>query len=506
MGLIQKVIITINNSNVGKLEGSAKVLLKLYNAFRIRHPNAWHIMMYQKNNRWDGYIDYISKNGTFKLGLLSKIFNTLIEWGLKPEDIKIIDNREPLDIIPVIPTTIGDKILRDDQRKALKTLLFNKINGVPFLIGAGDYSVGFGKTLLYASIFKAFHYELKTAVLLNDSDLFEQFKREIPYLLPGKNVVFVRGNKVFQWGDFNVIMVQSLAKNLDIYRKNISEIKILLLEEADVIDNRTYKSIIPHFYNTQVRIGLSGTLYMSNLKKHLVHNMNVMSFIGDKLDTVRLSDQMKKGSSTPVIVKMVQVPGEEIVSNNYLEEYKANIVDNIIAYNISFTRVIFNAQYDRFPMVIVCTYIEHCERLYRYYIDKVKELNLPWKIKYMHHETPNRNQIIKDFQDGKIDILISTTIIARGKNLPSMKYLQNICSMDSQEKSIQILGRLVRKHESKEKGYLDDLVFNGKYLKRHGNHRKTYYRKQNLKVIMVNGRITNFSSKDLKLPKKKQKD
>lgn len=57
--------------------------------------------------------------------------------------------------------------------------------------------------------------------------------------------------------------------------------------------------------------------------------------------------------------------------------------------------------------------------------------------------------------------------------------------MDSQEKSIQILGRLVRKHESKNKTYLDDFIFEGTFLKRHGNHRKVYYQKQGFKVIKI---------------------
>ena len=50
-----------------------------------------------------------------------------------------------------------------------------------------------------------------------------------------------------------------------------------------------------------------------------------------------------------------------------------------------------------------------------------------------------------------------TTIIARGKNFPKLKYLLNTASMDSQEKSLQFLGRLVRTDESKNKVYLDDL-------------------------------------------------
>lgn len=71
----------------------------------------------------------------------------------------------------------------------------------------------------------------------------------------------------------------------------------------------------------------------------------------------------------------------------------------------------------------------------------------------MHVNTPSklRQQIMKDFREGKIDILVSTTIIARGKNFPKLRYLLNAASMDSQEKSIQFLGRLVRTDKSKRK-------------------------------------------------------
>ena len=92
---------------------------------------------------------------------------------------------------------------------------------------------------------------------------------------------------------------------------------------------------------------------------------------------------------------------------------------------------------------------------------------------------------MKDFREGKIDILVSTTIIARGKNFPLLKYMINAADMDSQEKNIQFLGRLVRTHEGKDKAYLDDIWYPGNYLDRHGRHRKVYYQKQNLKVIIL---------------------
>ena len=86
-------------------------------------------------------------------------------------------------------------------------------------------------------------------------------------------------------------------------------------------------------------------------------------------------------------------------------------------------------------------------------------------------------------------MLIATTIISRGKNFPALRYLQNTASMDSNEKAIQILGRLVRQSEGKDKAYLDDLMFPGHYLTRHAKHRKAYYKKEKLKVLIVPSKV-----------------
>lgn len=477
------VELIIKNSNICEAKGPLKVLHKLYKEFRIKHPNAWHILMYQKGKvRWDGYIKYVSDTGNFRIGLLPMIYNKLESWG---EKVKIIDRRPPLEVSPVIPSVLGDKELYPRQKKALETLLNNKVGKTPFYICAGDYSVGFGKSLLFCAIHQAFKRKIPTILLLNDSDLFKQFKREIPPLLPGEDIVFVQGGKVNRWGNFNVAMVQSVSQNIKKYQYELTKIGIVLIDEADIIDNKTYKNVIEHLYNTQVRIGLSGTLYMSKLKKDLVHNMNIRSFIGDAIDSIKLADQIKSGKATPIVVKMVYVSGKSISADDYQEEYDKNITYNITAYEKSFSRMQYNARYGRFPMLIVTKFIDHCEKLYKYYQKMNQKLGLGYRIAHVHHKTPDRDRLLNDIREGKIDILISTTIISRGKNIPTLQYIQNTASMDSNEKTIQILGRLVRQHNSKKKAYLDDLVFPGIYLLRHGNHRKNYYKKENLKVISI---------------------
>lgn len=474
------VQITILNGNICELDGDRKVLIQLFNEYKIKHPNAWHIQMYQRGRtKWDGFIKYISDSGRFRIGLLPKVVESIKAKG---EKVKIVDKRPPLGISPRIPKRLGGINLYPVQRKALRNLLFNTVEGLPFQICAGDYSVGFGKSLIFCAIFEAYQRKVPTLLLLNDADLFNQFKRELPPLLPGEDINFIQGGKC-TWGMFNVGMVQSISRNIRNYAYDLSRIGIVLIDEADIIDNKTYKNVIEHLYNSRIRIGLSGTIYMSKLKKDLMHNMNIMSFIGPAVDTVKLKDQMKAGRATPVIVKMINaadVGGME--SQDYQSEYEFTITQNDKAYEKSWQRAMYNAKYGRLPMLVVTKYIAHCENLYKYYEKKNRGR---YKIAYVHHETKNRKQILEDFRTGKIDILISTTIISRGKNFPTLKYLQNTASMDSNEKAIQILGRLVRQHASKKKAYLDDLVFSGRYLSRHGRHRKVYYQKEKLKVILV---------------------
>ena len=470
--------ITLINCNQGLLDGPKKMLLKMYLELEVKHPNAFQIMLHQRGrNSWDGKIHFLTETGKFKIGLFPTIYNRLVELG---EKVKVVDKRPPLLVKPSIPRIVGDKTLRPEQRESLEAILNNKVGGIPFYIGVGDLAVNFGKSLLFAALYEAFQKKLKVLLLTNDSDWLSQAKKEFPELIPQKELTFVQGAKVTDWNQFSIGMVQSISRNIKTYQKELSKIDMVLIDEADIIDNKTYKTVIEHLFNTRIRIGLSGTIYMSKFKKDLLHNMTIRSFIGDKLTEVKLHQMIKKGYSTPVIVKLVPGPGVRDLYGDYPTEYTKTITENEKAYKLSLDRTMMNLEYERFPALVVTKFIKHCEELYKFYL---KHLPTRYSIRFVHHETKDRDHIMELFRKGKIDILISTTIIARGKNFPLLRYLQNAGSMDSNEKTIQLLGRLVRTHESKSKAYLDDIAYVGKYLSRHANHRKNYYKKEKLKVI-----------------------
>lgn len=475
----------ILNSNMCEMDVPLKVAQKLYNDFAIRHPNAFFLRTRQRGmQNWDGKIHYINKHGQFKIGLLPSVYEKCIEYGVKPE---VIDMRNPIPKVKDVVTHIGKYTLREEQEKAVKAIINNHVGGTQFSIGVLDYTVNAGKTLVMSSIYLSYKRELKTLLITNDSDWLNQAREEFKQYLPGEEITFVQG-KVLNWSNFTIGMVQSISRNLRYYQKELSEIDMVLVDEADQAGSKQYQNVITRLFNTRVRIGLSGTIYMSKLAKDKVKNTNLESFFGKVIAEFKLKDSIKKGYSTPVVVKMV--PNKPWYGNweseetSYKEIYDDSITNNKRARKMAYDRLIWNLKRGRYPALVVCKYIPHCEKLYKYFDEKLKS---KYNIAYVHVNTPNklRNQIMKNFREGNIDILVSTTIIARGKNFPKLRYLLNTASMDSQEKSIQFLGRLVRTDKSKSKVYLDDLHYPGNYLHRHGKHRKQYYQKQDLKVILL---------------------
>jgi superfamily II DNA or RNA helicase len=477
--------IIIQNGNMCELDLPLKFAQKLYNEFAIRHPNAFYLRTRQRGmQNWDGKIHYITKTGQFKIGLLPKVYDMCIEMGIKP---KVVDTRQPLPKVSKVVTKIGKYKLRPEQEKAVKAVINNTIGGKPFHIGVLDYTVNAGKTLIMSSLYLSYKKQLKTLLITNDSDWLNQAREEFKQYLPGEDITFVQG-KVLNWSNFTIGMVQSISRNMRFYQKELSQIDMVLIDEADQGGSRQYQNVITRLFNTRIRIGLSGTIYMSKLAKDKVKNMNLECFFGKVLAEFKLRDSIKKGYSTKTVVKMV--PGKPWYGNwesdciSYKEIYDDSITNSYTAWLMAYSRLRWNINQGRYPALVVCKHIAHCENLYKFF---KKKLGDAYNIAYVHVNTKSklRQQIMKDFRDGKIDILVSTTIIARGKNFPKLRYLLNAASMLSNEKTIQFLGRLVRTDSSKKKAYVDDLMYPGNYLSRHARARKRYYQVEKLKVILV---------------------
>ena len=274
------------------------------------------------------------------------------------------------------------------------------------------------------------------------------------------------------------------APKLFTLAKDVTNMDLVVsIDEADVADNKQFKTVLSYLYNVRIRLGLSGSIYMSKLKKDLIHNMNLRSFFGDEIHIITKQDMVKKGYSTPVIIKITEGNSHNphLVADGWLDTFKKAVIEDPVAKKKSAERVLYNIKYNRLPAIIVTRFIEHAESLYKYYTNhpELKDYN----IRVIDHTSKNRESIINQFAQGKIDVLITTYIIKRGINLPLAVYLQNAAGSDSEEDISQICGRMERTFKGKKKSYLDDMYYYGQYLERHSKHRINYYIRTGMKVI-----------------------
>lgn len=471
---------TLTNTRC-KVEGKMKVLLKMMEAkeLQVRHPSAFFIRQYMPPG-WNGYMHVVTERGYFQIGHLPM----LIKWATdNGHSYKYIDNRPEL-VINNVPKKVGNLKPRPYQMDAVKSVVNQDINGLHFPIGVLDCATNAGKTLMMAMVHLSIK-DARTVMLINDGDLYEQFKRELPELLGKENVGFVRA-KEEDWKQFTVCMVQTLSKNIAKFKPQLIKANVALVDEADLADNKTYKTIMKHMYNTSCRVGLSGTIYMSKLAKHKLKNQNLKAFFSEITYKITKKEMVEKGHSTNLVIKIVpgntkQYKGE---TRDWQEVYDELITNNLARHKVILRRLQYNINYDRLPALVICRYHEHIQQVYEVI---QKKLGKKYKIAIVHGgiKTKERNQIIQDFREGKIDILIGSYILRRGKNFPLIRYICQASGSDSNETISQIMGRGERKHKSKSKVVIDDIFDKGKYIERHSKHRISYYKKEGFRVIKL---------------------
>lgn len=262
------------------------------------------------------------------------------------------------------------------------------------------------------------------------------------------------------------------------YKNTLAKYGIALVDEADEGDSKTYKKILTNLYNCKVRVGLSGTIYMSKYKKDEVKNMNLRSFFGDVIYKITKKEMVEKGYSTPVVIRLY--PGSTLPPlGSYPEEYDINITKNKARIKLGIHLMKKAEKFKRLPAIVMFRYHDHGILIHKMFKKAFPNL----RVEMVHGDTKNRKKLIEDFREGKIDILVGSYILKRGKNFPTLRYILNMASGDSQETVSQIWGRLERTHENKKKCFMDDFMDEGRYLKRHSKHRRNYYKAEGMKVI-----------------------
>jgi superfamily II DNA or RNA helicase len=472
------MVISVNNNRTNiETNSNYDLAKKAYEEFKLKDPNAFFVRRYMQPG-WDGYRRYITPNGSFKTGLLEKIYAYLSSQT----KVKIVDNRpNPFQHNPNLQKLLKKISLRDYQYQAVESIVNNSVGNYYHPVGVIKAATNAGKTHIGVGLYYALG-KRKTLFLLNSSDLHKQILKEIPEI-GVKEVGFCQGKNRDLEKNLTVAMVQSLKSQLEDSRviKFLASIEVLIVDEADLANNKTYKTVIQKCINAQARIGMSGSIYEGKLQKHKFAHEGLREIFGEVKYSITNKNLVDKGVSADVIIKIKPGNTQVKIKGSYDEEYLKGITKskerNLRIYKD--TKQSLNK--GKFPILLVAKYHKHIDILHKLLRRKLGESLVIEKVSSAT-PTKERNRIIKDFREGHIKVLVSSLIVKRGMNFPLVETVINVGGGDDPKNPLQILGRAMRKKEGVSRKTYIDYMDEGHYLKRHSKHRLNYYKEQNLRL------------------------
>ena len=93
-----------------------------------------------------------------------------------------------------------------------------------------------------------------------------------------------------------------------------------------------------------------------------------------------------------------------------------------------------------------------------------------------------RQKTIDNFKNSEYSVLIGTTIMQTGIDIPEITHLVNARGLKSEIATLQALGRALRIHKSKKRVFIYDFFDRAPYLEKHAKERIKSYESLGLEI------------------------
>lgn len=455
--------ILVNTLNSKINTDNDELLDALYKLYSENAPGYQYSPAY-KRRQWDGKLHFISREGVFRTGLLSRVVKDLEKINCFP---KLVTNSSPLDENNNDWGIDGFKYYYY-QKDLISTGLKNKR-------GIIKSPTGSGKTLIMAGLVKALAGR-KMVLLFNAKQLLTQTYEFLTKTCNFDNIGLCFGEG-YIYGDIMLCTVQSIERILDTH---LEEAKVLMVDECHEFANgKTTLAALRAFPEAQYRFGFTATP-----PSDIIPKLNLEGSLGPVWDSVSTSGLVSEGKLTKPVIQLINRPYNASGADEdlpYLEVYDTYIVNNegrnAIIKNIADDITRKNKQA---RILILTKSLSHGRTLEKLLGDR--------QVEFLEgaNSLGERYKSITRFRNHpESSILIGTKILQTGINIEEITHFINARGMKSEIATLQALGRALRRHDTKTEVFVYDFLDREKYLKGHSNARKRHYQKEGHEVTVL---------------------
>jgi superfamily II DNA or RNA helicase len=411
---------------------------------------AWFTSSYQKG-WWDGKRHLFSRDAqVFPTGLLGYVREVLRKHNVK---IKFIDKRGSIPCGK--PLSLKDITLRDYQEEVVKKAL-------KATRGVIQAPTGSGKTEMFAGIIGQLN--VQTVVFTHTTNLLYQTQERLERRL--RVPIGLIGDGKMKIERINVATMQTIKNKK--YKEFLGNVGCLIFDECHHLPCKTLWALQKHCKNAFYRFGFSATPWRDDNSDLLIQ-----ASTGRPIIAIKASDLIKKGWLAKPHIFMLHIP--RLFSTDgldYQSIYKTGVVENIYRNELIVQLCNFLAK-NKKTILVVVTMIEHGHSLLKALQKKFPEV----RATFIRGEidTQERKQTLEALDKKELDVVFATTVFGEGIDVPSLDCLINVKAMESSVDAFQLLGRVLRKTENKNKAIIIDFYDKARYLYAHAKNRIKIY-------------------------------
>jgi superfamily II DNA or RNA helicase len=399
---------------------------------------------------------YNIKHNSLPIGFYNSLIKNLTQKGY---EITVDDQRQELREY-IMPERLIGKELRQYQIDAVNYVMNNKIT---FL----QLPTSSGKTLIAGEVIR--RNKGLTLFIVDRNILLTQTMNEFERLFQCKIGNITEGEMNIKL--INVATIQTLNSLLKQKNKELinylANVKTYILDESHVAASSSYMRVSKYVVNADIRLGLSASYEREDGRQ-----MDIESCVGKPEFIINVNDLIEQDYIMKPEIMFFHYSHELVDCYNYHDAYNKRIV-NAIYRNILILNLV--NKFKNYNILIIISKIEHG----KYLNSKIQNSV------FIHGnvEQTEREKWLDDMKLNRGKIIIGTaSIIGKGLDIPSLDVMINATGNLSAITTIQSLGRVLRKHEGKNKAYYIDFMDIGDYFKEHTNKRMEVLKQQGYEI------------------------